>query len=409
MYFHCITTLSILLVSVLLLLSTPSASAQTTCELATNKSTSNDTSNSPGMLVGIVLTIIPTLCYGSNYVPVKKFETGDGVFFQWVMSVAILIGGLITYGIQQFPRFYIEAAIGGAIWSLGNVCVVPIIKLLGLSVGFLIWAITSMVVGWATSTFGMFGIDKKVLCYPIMNYVGVLVCIIGGFLIAFVKPTLKKQETQKNRERTPLLGDPEDKQPNSSSTSIPYKTINADVRAIDKSNEDDLACIESLHPIFRKILGVSLGFMSGTFYGFMFLPISIMTTLSHNNTYYSADSLDYAFPYTTGIFLMATLILVVYSIVKLNKPSIYPQALLPGIISGGIWATGTMVWIYVNGIVSTSISYPLVSSGPPIISSIWGILVFREIQGKVNLILFLSAFVFILCGILLVTLSDFKL
>ena len=392
----------------LLVVISPYVSSQATC-VPTNQSDPNNTqTNSPGLLVGLALTIVPTLCFGSNYIPVKKFETGDGVFFQWVMSVAILIVGLVTYCIQQFPRFYIEAAIGGAIWSLGNVCVVPIVKLLGLTVGFLTWSTTTLVVGWATGTFGILGIDKKVLCYPAMNYVGVLVCVVGGVLIAFVKPTLnKKREIQSNPERNPLLNDTEDGSTNSLSTS--YKTINSGSKKVSERDEDGLGRIDSLHPVFKKILGFSLGVMSGIFYGLMFLPIDLMTTQSHNNTYYSSQSLDYAFPYTTGIFLMATLLLVVYSVIKLNKPKIYPQILLPGLISGAMWATATMVWIYVNGILSSSISFPVVTSGPPIVSSIWGIVVFREIQGKKNLLFFLFALLIILSGVLLVTLSEFKL
>ena len=412
---HSITAL--LLVVALLLLSATASSAQATCEPAASNRTSANSTNTQ-IIIGVALTIIPTICFGSNYIPVKSFETGDGVFFQWVMSVAILIGGFITYCIQHFPTFYVEAAIGGAIWSLGNVCVVPIVKLVGLSIGFLIWAMTSMVVGWAMNTFGLFGVDRKVLCYPIMNYIGVAVCVVGGVMIAFVQPTLdRKGERGSNTEKAPLIQiNNESKILTSSSTCTSYKTINADNKKIqiENNSRDDLACVESLHPIFRKLLGVGLGFMSGTFYGFMFLPISLMTTQSHNNnnnnnTYYSPDSIDYAFPYTVGIFLMGTLVLVVYCFIKLNKPSINPQVLLPGLFSGGLWAAGALVWIYVNGILSSSITFPIVSSGPPIISSIWGILVFREIRGKKNLFLFILSFIFILCGVLLVTLSEFNL
>ena len=113
-----------------------------------------------------------------------------------------------------------------------------------------------------------------------------------------------------------MLNDTEDGSTNSLSTS--YKTINSGSKKVSERDEDGLGRIDSLHPVFKKILGFSLGVMSGIFYGLMFLPIDLMTTQSHNNTYYSSQSLDYAFPYTTGIFLMATLLLVVYS-VKLNK------------------------------------------------------------------------------------------
>ena len=414
--YNSITTRTVIVAFALLYAT--STAAQATCDTAAipaNNRTNVTNGTNTNIIIGVVLTIIPTVCFGSNYIPVKSFETGDGVFFQWVMSVAILIGGFVTYCIQHFPTFYVEAAIGGAIWSLGNVCVVPIVKLVGLSIGFLIWAMTSMVVGWAVNTFGLFGVDKKVLCYPVINYIGVAVCVLGGVMIAFVQPSLDKKKEQGNSlERSPLIQD-NSKVLHSSSTSTSYKTINAESKQIQIANnnnnntKDDLAWVASLHPILRRVIGVGLGFMSGVFYGFMFLPISLMTTQAHNNTYYSPDSIDYAFPYTVGIFLMGTFVLVVYCFVKLNKPSINPQALLPGLFSGGIWAMGALVWIYINGILSSSISFPIVSSGPPIISSIWGILVFREIRGKKNLLLFLFSFVFILCGVLLVSLSEFHL
>ena len=127
----------------------------------------------------------------------QKYPTGDGMFFSWVMSIAILITGIITQvsiiktpwpskecihccslgnmhdstalyvyaalcmlsnalhllfhcvcplqcvecytekddGSTSCPAFEPLAMLGGAIWATGNVMVVPIVKTLGLGLG----------------------------------------------------------------------------------------------------------------------------------------------------------------------------------------------------------------------------------------------------------------------------------
>uniref|UniRef100_UPI0039805990 hypothetical protein n=1 Tax=Salmonella sp. s51228 TaxID=3159652 RepID=UPI0039805990 len=115
----------------------------------TARNNTNNTLTKSQMIIDISLTIIPVICYGSNYVPVKKYDTLDGMFFQWVLCTAILIVGFIAYSVQLYPTFYTLACIGGALWAIGNACVVIIIKTIGLSLGLMIWATTGLVVGWA--------------------------------------------------------------------------------------------------------------------------------------------------------------------------------------------------------------------------------------------------------------------
>jgi hypothetical protein len=45
--------------------------------------------------LGFAACAVAVFCFGSNYLPVKKFRTGDGMFFQWVMCMAIWIMGVI--------------------------------------------------------------------------------------------------------------------------------------------------------------------------------------------------------------------------------------------------------------------------------------------------------------------------
>ena len=89
--------------------------------------------------LGYIAAAVAVLCFGSNFVPVKKFETGDGMFFQWILCTGIWLTGLVVNGIQGWPRFEPIAMIGGVLWCTGNLLTVPIIKLIGLGLGLLIW------------------------------------------------------------------------------------------------------------------------------------------------------------------------------------------------------------------------------------------------------------------------------
>ena len=46
--------------------------------------------------------LVATLCFGSNFVPVKRYETHDGMFYQWVMCAAIWMTGLVVQLILFF-------------------------------------------------------------------------------------------------------------------------------------------------------------------------------------------------------------------------------------------------------------------------------------------------------------------
>jgi hypothetical protein len=43
--------------------------------------------------------------------------------------------------------------VGGAIWCTGNMCVVPVIKTIGLAMGLLIWGTLNLIAGWATGRY----------------------------------------------------------------------------------------------------------------------------------------------------------------------------------------------------------------------------------------------------------------
>ena len=64
------------------------------------------------------------------------------------------------------------AMLGGALWATGSTLSVPVINLIGLSLGLLIWGSANMLMGWATGVFGLFvgSEHKDVLDKPLLNY-----------------------------------------------------------------------------------------------------------------------------------------------------------------------------------------------------------------------------------------------
>jgi hypothetical protein len=58
---------------------------------------------------------------------------------------AIFFTSFPVYGIQGIPTFHPVAMVGGALWCTGNMMCGPIIQLIGMGMGLLIWGCANMV------------------------------------------------------------------------------------------------------------------------------------------------------------------------------------------------------------------------------------------------------------------------
>ena len=122
--------------------------------------------------LGFLCALIAPILFGTNFIPVKRYETYDGMYYQWVMCVSIWMTGLAlqmllfaappeqdghwVHGkwnataesgrVDAYSlRFMPFAALGGFLWATGNVLSVPVINLIGLGLGQLIWGSSNMV------------------------------------------------------------------------------------------------------------------------------------------------------------------------------------------------------------------------------------------------------------------------
>jgi glucose uptake protein GlcU len=86
---------------------------------------------------GFLLLVGSSFLFGSNYLPVKSYETGDGMFFQLILSVAVWTVGFGVNWLRQFPKFELLPMLGGALWATGNVNTVPVIRCIGMAMGMI--------------------------------------------------------------------------------------------------------------------------------------------------------------------------------------------------------------------------------------------------------------------------------
>jgi len=85
-----------------------------------------------------------------------------------------------------------------------------------------------------------------------------------------------------------------------------------------------------------------------------------------------------------------------------NKPRVFPEAILPGFVCGAMWATAQCGWFVANGKLEFIVSFPIISTGPGLVGALWGIFLFKEIQGRKNLLMVVAAFIveFVAIGII---------
>ncbi|VDO69361.1 unnamed protein product [Haemonchus placei] len=131
----------------------------------------------------------------------------------------------------------------------------------------------------------------------------------------------------------------------------------------------------------KRIIAILLTIFVGFLYGNMLTPINYL--VFHNSeTGYPSDLSSYFFSYSFGALLTSTLIFMVYSGVKLNRPFINPELTLPSLVSGIVYAIATYSFFVANQHLEQTIAYPILTKAPGIIVSLWAVFLFKEI--KVN-------------------------
>lgn len=328
-------------------------------------------------MIGYIGATAASVFFGSNYIPTKNYPTGDGISFVWSFSAGVMIVGLCTIFITGKSLFVATGLIGGSLWASGNMCVVPIVKTIGLGLGLLVWGSTSLITGFFVGKFGWFGVDHQKVYHDAMNWVGIvlIVCAMGIFF--FIKPTLEKKE---------------------------YRPIGEKGDIQHKEEEEEDSILDRIPTGIKYPVGVGLAVLSGMLYGVNMLPMTLWVQ-DQKAKGLNPGPLEFVFSHFTGIYLYSTVVFIVYAIYS-RPPKIYPAAIFPSMISGAMWGVAQCGLMSATQILGYAVGFPIGSAGPLLVSSTWSVLYFREIRGSKNLALLAGSFAFLLSGILLLAFSD---
>jgi hypothetical protein len=108
------------------------------------------------LIINYVLLCACCVFSSVAFAPIKHFETGDGFYFQFIFAIGMWVAGLPMLFIRNFPDFYTIPLLGGVLWSVSNLCTVPVIGLVGIGIGSLFWNTFALVWGWAHVRYGWY-------------------------------------------------------------------------------------------------------------------------------------------------------------------------------------------------------------------------------------------------------------
>ena len=154
----------------------------------------------------------------------------------------------------------------------------------------------------------------------------------------------------------------------------------------------------------RRLSGLLMAVLSGVLYGNNFTP----PTLLLNSGRGPSNALDYVFSHFCGIYFASTVYMLAYCCYKRSTPVLYPRVILPGFLSGLMWAAAQTAWFVANASLSVAVAFPLITSGPGIVSSLWGVFVFKEITGRRNFAVLAAAISLALTGCALIGVAKAK-
>lgn len=275
-----------------------------------------------------------------------------------------------------------------------------------MGMGLLVWGCISMIMGWASGTFGLFGLKKQEVKNPALNYVGVALAIVGLLIYLQVKTTDTSVDSVMEDDKhthTPLINHDDDfiLRPSDNRPSEGVRII----RAKSEGNQSDTDEAAPMSESSKRILGLVLAMIAGIFFGCSFDPSQYVI----DNEYDGADDpLNYVFAHFTGIILTSWFYTIAYCAYKAyhkQEPFVNSACILPATVSGVMWGIAQISWFIANGKLGFTVTFPMISCGPGFVGALWGVFLFKEITGTRNFAILLTAVAVTLPALILVGVS----
>jgi len=434
------------------------------------------------------------------------------------MCNAIFMTSIPILIIQDYPPIHAFALLGGFLWCTGNLLCPIAIRFIGVGLGLILWGCSSMILGWATGKFGLFGLHKQDIGDSVLNYIGMCLAIVGLFVFVQVKTrdtsldsrsyrimknylhhNYNNRTSNNNNQTTintlhntittrkdnititePMLidyknrdvcisidvdtkshphhrHDDDDDDDNDSDEhndgddphddveggadeevhasnrfessvyedSVTTGTIDnnsrenhyfygsknsssSSRRGNNNNNNNNKATIsfgDDWSEETKRIVGVICALSAGLFFGTSFDPSQYIIDHDYNG---DDDTLNYVFSQYLGILLTSwtyTVLYCIYCYYHDVHPYITSEIFIPATASGIIWGIAETSYFLANGKLGFPITFPIISSGPGLIGSLWGVFVYQEIHGQDNLRMLALAFCITIPALILVGVS----
>mmetsp|Transcript_137706 Transcript_137706/g.294284 ORF Transcript_137706/g.294284 Transcript_137706/m.294284 type:complete len:347 (-) Transcript_137706:78-1118(-) len=338
-------------------------------------------------VTGYLCCLVAVLGFGSNYIPTKKIDVRDGMFFSLCLTVGILFVGIVQWMLTGFYKFEPFAMLGGTVWATANMFVPFIIQNLGLGIGQLVWSATNMLTGWATGTFGLFGKIKDPVAHQVLNYVGVVLSLFALSLFKLMK----------NADDKPAAD-------SESGGNLPVESLNPEqARNVPSGGRGSR----------RFAIGFVVALLAGVLMGSAFDAATYLQQqgqadkdagLDPSQWRHSPDAMDYVLSHFVGIFFTTALYFLIYCMVSKNR-HVAKEIVVPGFLAGVLWGIAQACWFNANGVLSYVLAFPIIVGVPGVIAALWGCILFGENRGNRNRAVLASVIMVQLVGVTLIAVS----
>jgi len=368
---------------------------------------------------GFISAAISVLGFGSNFIPVKAYSTGDGMFFQLTQALGIFTVGLVVQLIRGDQSIFRPwAMLGGFIWCTGNIMCPQIINFIGMAVGLLIWGGFNLITGWCMGEWGLFGLDpSEPPSSPTLNAFGVVVALLATSTYFFIEPPEDGNGRTSSGSHLGYKELPSSQMPTAAGSERDVGTeeesIHRRLEVVKSVNSDPVSLNEQTKGFDQKrLIGVLMAILAGFLFGTNFAPPTQLEQdqdhIDGNGLHYSEHGIDYVFSHFTGILMTSLMWFLLYCALKKNKPDVNNELFIPGWLSGLAWGIAQSFWFIANDNLGLTTAYPIITTGPGIVASLWGVCVFGEVQGRRNKIVLMTAFLLSFVAVAMITVSKVK-
>jgi len=354
---------------------------------------------------------------------------GDGLFFQLLMCTGILLVGFSTLAFAEdapagedfndfplrdlAPIVSLEGLLGGFIWTCGNLLTIPLVKRIGIGLGLSIWSAQSTIVSFVISRTNLFGLTTEKLNPLWAGYLGAALGVASLCVFSLVNLADDENILRMHSNSNTSTEEGEASTESSTEFSTPSARINnledsATLEALNtldslevrllQSTDTEVAIVEKNSreelEMRKRLEGLVLALCAGTLYGFQFVPETIH---SHQYPVPPRQSevvyqIRFFFSHFLGIYIAALVAFISYALASGNRPHlIEPDAILPSILSGVVWAIACMGSMIAVAEIGLGIGFPLTTNGSFLVNACWSVFYFKEVKGMRNLTLFATA------------------